>query len=478
MHIRELLKEINISIQSDVEISSVISDSRKANATSLFVCIKGFTSNGHTFAKKAYDAGCRAFVAEGKISLPDDAFVCYVENTRKALAILSSAIHGHPSRKLTMVGITGTKGKTSISYTLKSILEKSGRKVGLIGTVGILYNDVLIETPNSTPDPTVIHEHLEKMLECGIDTVVMEATSQGFKLDRTYGIIFDVGLYTNLSPDHIGPSEHESFEEYKECKKMLFSQSKVVFANGDCEHFGEMAEGSVAKVYTFGFGNVDVKAENDKYQKDEKGLFTSFDCGDQTYKTYIPGKFSVYNALASISVSRFLKVPEDAIKSGLEETRVEGRMESISLPTGAVAIIDYAHNELSTENLFDALKLYSPKRIITVFGCGGNRSKLRRYGMGEIVAKNSDLSIVTSDNPRDEELDDIIADIYVGINKTLGKSTVIKDRKAAIEYAVKNSAEGDYVLIIGKGHQHYEEIKGVHYPFFESEIIINSFSKQ
>lgn len=475
MKLSSLLKEANVRTDSQKEILSLCNDSRKADENSLFICIKGFSADGHAYAHTAYEKGCRVFVAEDTLTLPDDAEVYYVKDTRKAMALLASAINGNPAKKLCLIGITGTKGKTSISYTLKSILEKQGHKVGLMGTVGILYGDKCIESPNSTPESTVIHEYLSKMLDEGIDTVIMEATSQGFKLHRTYGITFDVGIYTNLSPDHIGPNEHESFEEYKECKKMLFSQSKVIFANGDCEHLPFMKENCPVDVHTFGFGNVDNKAENDIYSKDEKGLYTAFICGNERYKTYIPGRFSIYNALASITVARYLKITESNIKSGLEETRIEGRMESISLPTGAVAIIDYAHNELSTENLFDALKLYSPKRIITVFGCGGNRSKLRRYGMGEIIAKNSALSIVTSDNPRNEPLDDIINDIFVGINKTSGKSTVIKDRKAAIEYAVRNSTEGDYILIIGKGHQHYEEINGVHYPFFEAEIINNAF---
>lgn len=478
MKLCELLKEAGIDSDSRLEIASLCNDSRLANESSLFVCIKGFATDGHKYAKSAYDKGCRAFVAMEELSLPDDALVYYTNDTRKAMALLAAAINGHPAKKLRLIGITGTKGKTSISYTLKSIFEKQGCKVGLMGTVGIMYGDVHVESPNSTPESTVIHEYLKKMLNSGIDTVIMEATSQGFKLHRTHGIVFDAGIYTNLSPDHIGPAEHESFEEYRDCKKMLFSQSKIVFANGDCEHFAFMKENSPVPVVSFGFGSTDVRAENDVYTKDEGGLYTAFDCGGETYKTYIPGKFSVYNALAAISVARHFNIPEAAIKAGLEETRVEGRMESISLPTGAVAIIDYAHNELSTENLFRALKLYSPKRIITVFGCGGNRSKLRRYGMGEIVAKNSQLSIVTSDNPRDEALEDIINDIFVGINKTSGKSMVIQDRKEAIEFAVRNSTEGDYILIIGKGHQHYEEIKGVHYPFFEAEIISKAFSQR
>ena len=475
MKLFELLKTAHIPCSSEREVTFLCNDSRKANESSVFICIKGFAADGHKYAVSAYEKGCRAFVASDEITLPDDAEIYYTKDTRKTMALLSATINGNPAEKLTLIGITGTKGKTSISYTLKSMLEKQGHKVGLMGTVGIVYGDVHIHSPNSTPESTVIHEQLKKMLEAGIDTVIMEATSQGFKLHRTYGITFHTGIYTNLSPDHIGPSEHESFEEYRECKKMLFSQSKTIFANGDCEHLSYMKENCTAPVFTFGFGEADFKAKNEIYQKDEKGLYTSFECGKEVYKTYIPGRFSIYNALAAISVSRHLGLSEDAIKSGLEKTRVEGRMESVSLPTGAVAIIDYAHNELSTKNLFDSLKLYSPKRIITVFGCGGNRSKLRRYGMGEIVAANSQLSIVTSDNPRDEALEDIIDDIYVGINKTDGKSIVIKDRKEAIEYAVKNSEDGDYILIIGKGHQHYEEIKGVQYPFFEAEIIKQAF---
>jgi UDP-N-acetylmuramoyl-L-alanyl-D-glutamate--2,6-diaminopimelate ligase len=478
MKLGKLLKEANIFSEAEREISFLCNDSRKANESSLFICIKGFSADGHDYASTAYDKGCRAFVAQDKISLPEDAEIYYSEDTRKTMALLAAAINDHPAKQLTLIGITGTKGKTSISYTLKNIFEKQGRKVGVIGTVGILYGNTLIESPNSTPESTVIHEYLRKMVDSGIDTVIMEATSQGFKLHRTYGITFDVGIYTNLSPDHIGPTEHESFEEYKECKKMLFSQSKIVFANGDCEYFSDMVEKSKAPVITFGFDDVEIKANQVEYKKDEKGLYTSFTCMNTLYKTYIPGRFSIYNALAAISTARHFGITEENIKSGLEDTRVEGRMESMALPTGAVAIIDYAHNELSTVNLFNALKPYSPKRIITVFGCGGNRSKLRRYGMGEIIAQNSDLSIVTSDNPRFESLDDIIADIYVGINKTSGKSIIIKDRKEAIEHAVRNSEEGDYILIIGKGHQHYEEVEGVHYPFFEAEIISQAFSKQ
>ncbi len=475
MKLNKLLNRINIKTSSEKEINFLCNDSRKATSDSLFICIKGFSADGHKYAFSAYNKGCRAFVAEDEITLPNDAEIFYHKDTRKAMALLASEINGNPAEKLTLIGITGTKGKTSISYTLKSILEKQGRNVGIMGTVGIMYGDTLIESPNSTPESTVIHKYLREMHENGVDTVIMEATSQGFKLHRTFGITFDVGIYTNLSPDHIGPNEHESFEEYRECKKMLFSQSKTIIANGDCEHLEYLSKECNVEITTFGFGNVQHKATNEKYEKDENGLYTSFLCDGEEYKTYIPGKFSIYNALAAIITSRYIGISEDKIKSGLEETRVEGRMESIALPTGAVAIIDYAHNELSTENLFEALKLYKPQKITTVFGCGGNRSKLRRYGMGEIIAKNSDLSIVTSDNPRDESLEDIINDIFVGINKTNGKSIVIKDRKEAIEYAVKNSIEGEYILVIGKGHQHYEEIKGVHYPFFEAEIINQAF---
>ncbi len=475
MKLKNLLTRIDIKTDSEREINFLCNDSRKATSDSIFVCIKGFSADGHKYVYSAYEKGCRAFIAEDELNLPDDAEAFYCKDTRKAMALLAAEINGNPSEKLTLIGITGTKGKTSISYTLKSMLEQQGRKVGLMGTVGIMYGDKLIESPNSTPESTVIHHYLSEMLENGIDTVIMEATSQGFKLHRTYGLNFDIGIYTNLSPDHIGPNEHESFEEYRECKKMLFSQAKTIIANGDCEHLEYLKEGCIAPIETFGFENAQHKAVNEKYEKDENGLYTAFECDGEEYKTYIPGKFSIYNALAAILTARYIGIAEDKIKKGLEETRVEGRMESISLPTGAVAIIDYAHNELSTENLFEALKLYKPQKITTVFGCGGNRSKLRRYGMGEIVAKNSDLSIVTSDNPRDEALEDIINDIYVGINKTEGKSVVIKDRKEAIEYAVRNSVCGEYILVIGKGHQHYEEIRGTHYPFFEAEIIKNAF---
>ncbi|MBE6678325.1 MAG: UDP-N-acetylmuramoyl-L-alanyl-D-glutamate--2,6-diaminopimelate ligase [Ruminococcaceae bacterium] len=481
MKLSDILCDIEFTADNyipDVEISNICYDSRKAKAGDAFICIKGYQSDGHKYAKSAYDSGVRVFVVEKVLDLPKDATVIYVNNSRIALAKASAAFFSYPAEKLCTVAITGTKGKTSVSFMLKSIFEKAGIKTGVIGTTGIYYDDVAIKTENSTPESYEIHRHFAAMAEKGCNAVVIEATSQGFMLNRTAGITFDYGVYTNLSPDHIGGNEHKDFDEYKTCKKMLFSQCKLGIANIDSAYFEEMTADAKCTVKTYGVENkADICGSNLVFSCRGKQLCTTFDYAYEgktfTVDLNIPGKFSVHNALAAISVAKELNISEKNIADALSETFVKGRMETVPISGGKTVIIDYAHNELSVQSLFDTMRLYSPEKLTVVFGCGGNRSKLRRYSMGEIIGKNADLSVITSDNPRFERVDDIIEDILVGTKRTDGKYIVIKDRKEAIEYAVKNAIPGEVVLIIGKGHQLYEEIEGVKHPFDEREIVKN-----
>lgn len=480
MKLGALLKNIEYTadnFNADIEINNICYDSRKAKSGDIFVCIKGYQSDGHKYVKSAYNNGVRVFAVEKVIDLPDDVTIIYVDNTRRFLADAAAAYFEYPATKLTTIAITGTKGKTSVSFMLKTILEKAGIATGIMGTTGIYYGDTAIKTENSTPESYEIHRHFAEMVKCGCKAVVIEATSQGFKLDRTAGILFDIGVYTNLSPDHIGGNEHSDFEEYLSCKQMLFTQCKLGIANKDSKYFEHMVSVATCPIKTYATkADADYCATNTYFGCNDKKMYTSFICkynsNNLSINLNIPGMFSVYNALSAIAVAKELGVDDDTIAKALEETFVKGRMEIVPVSGDKTVIIDYAHNELSVQSLFDTIKLYSPKRVTVVFGCGGNRSKLRRYAMGEIIAKNADLSVITSDNPRFERVEDIIDDILVGTKKTNGAYVIINDRKDAIEYAVKNAVPGEVVLIIGKGHQLYEEIEGTKHPFDEREIVL------
>ncbi len=464
------------NVDLSIDINDIIYDSRKAVSDTLFVCISGFKSDGHSYAQDVYNKGVRVFAVEKEVSLPDDAVILKVENTRKFLALASANLFGRPAEKLNTIGITGTKGKTSVSFMIKSIYEAAGHKVGVMGSTGTYIGDVEYETANSTPESYLLHKYYKEMLDAGCDTAIIEATSQGFKLDRTYGIRFNSGIFTNLSPDHIGENEHKDFDEYLECKKMIFSQSDKMFANSDSEHFDRVIRDAKCPVFTFGKNaSDDYVFSSERFYIGEKRLMTEFSAeyGDTNYVVDLntPGYFSLYNAIAAIAVADKDGIDKQYIIEGLKNAFVKGRMEIVPTNTDYTVIIDFAHNEFSVQNLFETMKLYSPKRIISVFGCGGNRSKLRRYGMGEVIGNNSDLSIITSDNSRFEKVEDIINDILVGMHKTNGKYIIIPNRREAIKEALRIGREGDVILLIGKGHENYEEIEGVKYPFDERLVV-------
>jgi UDP-N-acetylmuramoyl-L-alanyl-D-glutamate--2,6-diaminopimelate ligase len=360
---------------------------------------------------------------------------------------------------------------------LKSIFEAAGLKTGVMGTTGIIFGDTHIHSDNSTPESYLIHKYMRQMVDSGCKAMVIEASSQGFMMHRTHGIMFDAGIFTNISPDHIGPTEHETFEEYLSYKKMLFAQSKVSVLNRETDCFDDIIK-SAENALTFSDkSTADFSADNVRFYAEEASLSTEFVCKARNesfgIKLHIPGEFSISNALAAISASYSLGIKKEAIIKGLYDVFVPGRMELVPSQSKATVIIDYAHNELSVTGLFKALETYAPKRILTVFGCGGNRSKLRRYAMGEIIARKSDIAVITSDKPRYEALSDIAEDIFTGMNRVTdgAERIIIDDRKEAIKKALSIGAPGDVILVIGKGHQHYEEINGVKYPFNEREII-------
>lgn len=459
------------------DISDVIYNTKYAVQNCMFIAIIGTTSDSHDFIGEAIKKGANTIVIEKDMEIKEDVTVIKVKSSRLALAKMSATYFGNPANELVTIGLTGTKGKTSTTFMIKAILESAGKKVGLIGTTGALIGDKKLPTKNTTPESYELQKLFRQMVDEGCKYVVMEVASQGLKMQRVAGINFDYGVFTNISPDHIGPAEHEDFEEYLYCKSLLFKQCKIGIINKDADRWQDVIKDHTCKVETYAIDakDADLKASNLQFISDSEFFGVAFDLAGKLnthIKVGVPGRFSVYNALVAISICNDLGIDLDSIKKALETVTVRGRMESVKVSDKYKIIIDYAHNEISMENLMQTIEEYKHKRVVCIFGGGGNRSKLRRYAMGEIGGKMADLCIITEDNPRFEEIADINEDIKVGLNKSNANYIMIDDRKEAIRYAMENAQEGDLILLIGKGHEDYQEVKGVKYPFNEREIIL------
>lgn len=478
MRLDKLLERLDYKVlqgTDQTEITTLINDSRKAEKGSVFVCISGAVSDGHSYAADVAAKGAAALVVEHEVDVPADVTVILVKDTRYVLALMSAAYFGYPAEKMKIIGITGTKGKTTTTYMIKSILDGVGHKVGLIGTIEAIIGEKHIPAANTTPESYTIHKYFAEMAEAGCDCVVMEVSSQGLMLHRTAGIPFEIGIFTNLGKDHIGPNEHKDFEDYKHCKGLLFRQCRLGIANVDDKYFKDVFRNATCRVETFGFSeNADLRAENVKLVSRPGYLGVAYHVSglmDFDVEIDIPGKFSVYNSLTAIAVCRHFQVPVEKIKEVLKQAKVKGRIEMIKVSDEFTLMIDYAHNAMSLESLLTTLKEYNPKRLVCLFGCGGNRSRDRRYEMGEVSGRLADLTIITSDNPRFEEPQDIIDDIKIGIGRTDGKYVEICDRKEAIKYAIANGQPGDVIVLAGKGHEDYQEIRGVKHPMDERVLI-------
>lgn len=468
-----------VSGSEDMQIENVVYDSRKVTEGSLFICIEGGTADGHTFIPDVVKKGAKALIVTKDVSglLPADADVTVVrvKDSRYALAFVSAAYFGHPAEKLKVIGITGTKGKTTTTYLVKSILEHAGHKVGLVGTIEAVIGQEHIPANNTTPESYVLQEYFAKMVEAGCDTVVMEVSSQGLMLHRTQGFVFDYGIFTNIEPDHIGPLEHKDFADYMHCKGLLFKQCRVGIVNCDDAHYQDVIRDHTCKIETFGFAeNADYRAQDLKLISGAGFLGIDFKARGKVnldIELHAPGRFSVYNALCAIAICNHFGVTADEVKEALLQAHVKGRIELVKVSDDFTLMIDYAHNAMALESLLTTLREYKPKRLVCLFGCGGNRSKLRRYEMGAVSGKLADLTVITSDNPRNEEPQAIIDDIKVGISKTDGKYVEIIDRKEAIAYVIRHGQPGDVIVLAGKGHEDYQEIKGKKYPMDERDII-------
>lgn len=470
----------------DVEIQDIIYDSRKAAPGLLFVCIVGTQRDSHTFAADCAAKGVAALVIQHDIDLSTvpGVTVIKVENSRYAMAIMSCNLFGNPAKRLTTIGVTGTKGKTTTTHMIKSVLEAAGKKVGMIGTNGVYFMGQHRPTANTTPENYELQKLFKEFADAGCDVALMEVSSQGVMMDRIAGIHYDVGVFTNLSPDHIGPGEHATFEEYRSWKAQLFRRCDVGVVNIDDENTDALLEGHTCKLVTYGrSAGADWKAGDYQLLRTHDFLGVSFPVTGEgqtmELRVNMPGEFSVYNALACLGVAKALHLPEEAVHKGLAACTVKGRVELVPVSPEYTILLDYAHNEVSTQSLLETLRAYNPGRLVVVFGCGGNRSRLRRYGMGEICARMADFSVLTEDNNRFEAVEDIIADIKQGMAKGNPDAAYVEipDRLDALHYVVDNARPGDLIAVIGKGHETYRDRQGVKTPFMERELLLE-YAKQ
>lgn len=457
-------------IGADIDVSGIEYHSAHVVPGVLFCCIRGFASDGHDFAAKAIDAGAAALLVEHR--LPFSVPQIIVGDSREAMADMAAEFYGHPAKSMTMVGVTGTNGKTSTTYMLKAIAERMGKKVGLIGTIRNMIGDEMFDTERTTPESADLQRMLRTMADRGAEIVFMEVSSHSLDQKRVHGITFDVGLFTNLTQDHL--DYHKTFENYLAAKKRLFYQSRFGVFNADDGHTPQFLDGLTIPYSTFGIREpADVCASD--IEIDPQGVSFEMHYGDGTLEMRIPmpGLFSVFNALGAGAAAFALGFPPEMVKAGLEGMgRVSGRLEPLQIGDRPFSVIlDYAHTPDALENIITAVRGFAKGRVITVFGCGGGRDKAKRPIMGEIAGRLSDYIVVTSDNPRNEEPMDIINSVVEGVMKSGCTHAVIENRREAIKFALLNGRENDVIIIAGKGHETYQEISGVKHHFDDKEVV-------
>ena len=474
---KEIINRAGIEAER-TQVLSLCCDSRKAGVNSMFVCIRGALNDGHTHAAAAYDEGCRIFVTEKRISLPDDAYIIIANDTRVALARLSAHFFGHPADEMTIIGVTGTKGKTTSSLLIYNILNESGIPTGYIGSNGVNYLEYQFNTVNTTPESYDLHAHMRRMVDCGVKTLVMEVSSQALKMARVHGINFKICIFTNLAPDHIGEFEHPDFEDYKRCKQTLFTDygAEYIVYNGDDEYALDVVGGSRCEKASVSVGrDATFRADSITYFRSAGNIGVSFECttDGKTYPVALsfPGEFSVYNGLTAIAVCTKLGLSAGKITKAMRHIRIKGRFETHELPNGATVVIDYAHNGVSLKAALTALRIYNPTRLVCLFGSVGGRTRMRRAELGLVASRDADFCILTADNPDSEPPSAIISEIASYFTAGTCPYVAIPDRREAIEYALTNSQKGDIILLAGKGHESYQIICGTRQHFSEAEIV-------
>ena len=463
----------------ELDVLDIADDSRNVKEGSMFVAIKGFETDGHKYIKQAVANGAKVIVIEQGTSLKksdveEDTTIVVAPNTRIALAKIACNFYNNPSFKFNLIGVTGTKGKTTTTFMLKSILEKHGLKVGLIGTVAnYIGNKSLGESVRTTPESLELQKIFAQMVEEKVDAVIMEVSSQSLKLHRVDGCDFNVGIFTNFSEDHISEKEHPDMKDYFESKVKLFEMCKVGFINSDDFHVAKVKKlATKCDIKTYGVDNAaDLLAKDITITNASVDFKVKIGTRNERVKTGIPGRFSVYNSLAAICVALRFGVDAEKIKEALLDVRVPGRSELVANKKELPIMIDYAHSPESLQSILSAVKSYTKGKVICVFGCGGDRDSGKRAIMGEIAGNTADFTVITSDNPRTEEPEKIVEQIELGVKKTKGKYIAIVDRIEAIEYAINMANKNDIIVLAGKGHETYQEINGKKHPFDEREIV-------
>ena len=477
--LKELLSELTFTCERgnlEKEITAVVYDSRKIVEGCLFVCIKGANFDGHQAAAEAAEKKAAAIIVsqEVELSKQSETTLIRVEDTRYALAFVSAAWFDHPAKKLTTIGITGTKGKTTTSYMVKSICEQAGFKCGLVGTTGNMIGEKHIPSSKTTPDPIDLMRDLNEMVQAGVQVVVMEVSAHALDMHRLDGMTFECGCYTNLSQDHL--DYFGTMENYFQCKKAFFTSgmAKNAAINADDERAAELLRDVTIPHMTYG-----IAAEADLFARDieitENGVSFELRLRNAEYiqiNLRMTGMFNVYNALSAAACALILGVSPENVRAGLESIRsVPGRIEMLPTNTPYRVILDYAHAPDALSNILRTCRTFTKKRLIALFGCGGDRDKGKRPIMGRIGGELADLCILTSDNPRTEDPMEILREIEEGIKETTGEYVVIENRRDAIRHALEIGREGDIIVLCGKGHETYQETMGVKRPFDEKVVV-------
>ena len=486
------LKELLVGLEGlkakgdlDLDIKGIESNSKNVEEGFLFVAIKGFQVDGHKFIDSAIENGAIAVVLEEGCDLKaikglEKVTVIMAKDTRRALAIISSNFYKNPSKKFKLIGVTGTKGKTTTTFMIKEILEKAGKKVGLIGTIATYINGKRLgDSERTTPESLELQKLFSQMVKEKVEVVVMEVSSQSLKLHRVDGCDFDIVLFTNLSEDHISPNEHPDMQDYFNSKLKLFEMCKVGIVNTDDLHGAKIPDMFPdSQITTYGIDNfANVLAKDITITNSYVDFRVKITDRNERVKTCIPGRFSVYNSLAAICVAKKFGIDPETIKQALLEVRVPGRSELVNNKLEIPIMIDYAHSPESLENILQAVKSYTRGKVISLFGCGGDRDAGKRPIMGEISGRIADFTFITSDNPRTEDPEKIVKQIEEGIKKTKGKYKVIVDRTEAIKEAIKMATKRDIIVLAGKGHEPYQEINGIKHPYDE-RIIVNELIEE
>lgn len=473
MNLENLIKNLEAKVigETNIDILDITYNSKKVKKGSLFVCLCGENSDGHDFAKDAERNGAAAILCEKQVQVNIPQII--VSSTRKALSKVFSCFYDNPQNKLKIIGLTGTNGKTTTSFLIKSILEERGKKVGLIGTQGAFIGKQFFQTGLTTPDPQLLFKLLKQMVDFGVEYVVMEVSAHALALDKTEGIVFEVGVLTNLTQDHL--DFFKTMENYKHAKLKLFEKNKIKSAvlNFDDEFGRKLAETITVPFLSYSLNNPsDVFAAKIGNKNGKNKFIVNILDNVFDVESNLIGEFNIYNSLAAASVAAMLGCSTKQIKNGLEKLfGVEGRLNRFNLSNGVVAFIDFAHTPDGIEQALNAIRELKFKQIITVFGCSGNRDKDKRHKMGQIAEKLSDYVVLTTDNPRFENPELILDDIEIGMEKTA--HTRFVSREQAIEFALTLAKKGDCVAILGKGAETYQDINGVNVPYSDFEVVKN-----